>query len=61
MIKTRFHTLLEAKVTEQMDTRMMHLSNGGASDYPAYREAVGYVQGLRDALRLCDEVEKENE
>lgn len=61
MIKTRFHTLLEVRVQEQINQRSIQIMTGGASDYPAYREAVGYILGLNDALRLCEEIEKENE
>ena len=30
---------------------------GQAADYSSYRECVGYIRGLNDALRLCDDIE----
>jgi hypothetical protein len=36
------------------------LVEGGASDYPKYKEIVGYVRGLKDALKYCEEIETEN-
>ena len=61
MAKTRFHALLEERVTKAVESRAQSLASGSAADYAEYRFSVGYVQGLSDALKLCDEIEKENE
>lgn len=56
---TRFHSLLEKKIEETLQSRMASLASGAAADYPLYKENVGYMNGLRDALKLCDEVEQD--
>lgn len=61
MAKTRFHSLLEERIIKAVDSMAMSLASGEASDYPAYRESVGYIRGLREALNLCDEIEGENQ
>lgn len=61
MSKTRFHALLEEKIRIEVENRSISLANGGASDYPNYRESVGYIRGLQDAVKLCEEIERESE
>ena len=56
---TRFHALLEKKIGEEMQNRAASLASGAASDYPNYRESVGYINGLNDALKLCDDIEQD--
>lgn len=60
MAESRFHTLLKQKVTEHMKSRIESLIAGSPGDYPAYREHVGYLRGLNDALELADEINKEH-
>lgn len=59
--KTRFHNLLEEKILQEVDNRSKSIASGGASDYPHYRENVGYITGLQAALALCEEIEREFE
>lgn len=59
MAKTRFHELLERKIKEAVETRSDSLASGHAADYPVYRENVGYINGLKEALTLADDVERE--
>ena len=61
MAQTRFHTLLRAKVQETIEIRVGSISAGQCTDYASYRENVGYIKGLMDALGLADEIEKEYE
>lgn len=60
-MKTRFHAQLEAKINEAVENRSKSIASGDASDYPHYKENVGYILGLRDALKLCDEIAAESE
>lgn len=55
--KTRFHSILEERIQEQLNKRAEELSKG--VDVEHYREQVGYCNGLRDALVIADDVEKE--
>ena len=61
MSKTRFHALLETRINEAVENRSRSIASGAASDYAHYRENVGYIHGLIDALKLCDEIEAESE
>jgi hypothetical protein len=56
---TRFHALLEKKITEAIKDRSDSLVVGQADDYPKYKEGVGYIYGLRTALALCEDVEQD--
>ena len=60
MSKTRFHAQLEAKINEAVENRSISIADGAATDYPHYKENVGYIRGLRDALKFCDEIEAES-
>lgn len=59
MPKTRFHLLLEERVKETLDANTMAIVGGQPKDYATYREAVGYLRGLVDALTLCDQLEED--
>lgn len=61
MAETRFHSLLRVKIDEAVDARSGSMASGACTDYPSYRESVGYIKGLIDALNLADEIEKEYE
>lgn len=61
MAKTRFHSLLEHKINERVESRIESTISGAAEDYARYREQVGYISGLKDALRLAEDVEREME
>lgn len=59
MARTRFHTLLLAKIQEVIVNRTEELTSGSASSYEVYKYNVGYLNGLRDALKLADEVNED--
>lgn len=61
MAETRFHSLLRVKIDEAVNVRSGSMASGACPDYPSYRENVGYIKGLIDALNLADEIEKEYE
>ena len=61
MVQTRFHTLLMGKVEETIRARSDSMAAGQCTDYASYRENVGYIKGLMDALGLADDIEKEYE
>lgn len=35
------------------------LSTGEPKDYPTYRERVGFIAGLREALKVAEEIRKD--
>lgn len=55
--KTRFHRLLEERVTAAVTDMSISIIGGQAEDYARYRESCGYIRGLTDALKLCDDIE----
>ena len=61
MSKTRFHYLLEAKIKEVVENRSISIVEGAAADYAHYKENVGYIRGLHDALKICDDIEAESQ
>lgn len=61
MAITRFHAQLQSKVEEAIDRMAGSIATGVCTDYPQYREKVGYINGLKASLELADDVEKENE
>lgn len=60
MAKTRFQRKLEDRIKEAVEKRKLFLASGGAEDYPGYRESVGYLLGMQEALALCEEIESED-
>lgn len=59
MAKTRFHTILQERVAEEVSKRMRELADGKLTDFTVYRQLVGQIQGFEGALKLCDDIEKE--
>jgi|TARA_Y100000310_G_scaffold202996_1_gene203252 hypothetical protein len=55
MARTVFDVLSDS-IKEAAVARTIFLSEGGAKNYPAYTEAVGYIQGMNEALRLVQEL-----
>jgi len=55
--KTRFHKLLEDRVAGVIADYSVSIIGGQAEDYARYRESCGYIRGLTDALKLCDDIE----
>jgi len=59
MAVTRFHSLLKAKLQEVISDATEAISCGLPSDYSSYKESVGYIRGLNDALRVCEDIERD--
>ena len=59
MAQTRFAALLKRKIEDAANERIGQVANGTCSDYPQYKENVGYIRGLLDAIKLADDVEVE--
>lgn len=60
MSKTRFQLALESRVKEAVENRSISIANGDVTDYAHYREQVGYIRGLQDALKIGEEIESES-
>ena len=59
MAQTRFAALLKNKIEGVVQERATQVANGACTDYPQYKENVGYIRGLLDAIKLADDVEIE--
>jgi len=61
MARTHFRSLLEARINEAVENRSESIASGAATSYEHYKENVGYILGLREALKICDDIEAESE
>jgi hypothetical protein len=57
MSETRFHRALRERITDEVDRFVESLLSGAAPDYPTYRQGVGYLNGLRAAAKLADDID----
>ena len=61
MAKTRFHLLFENAIAHAIIDRSQSVVSGACMDYAAYKQQVGYLEGLNDALKIADSLEEKNE
>jgi hypothetical protein len=59
-VKTRFHSLLEQEVNVEIEQIKEDMANG-IVDNNQYWRSVGLIEGLRGALRLCEDLERDLE
>jgi hypothetical protein len=57
--KTRFHSLLEKRIQQAISDHSEAIIGGQVPDFATYRDSVGYIRGLNDALKLCDEINED--
>ena len=50
---------VRAKLEKLRDELALHLANGLAQDWADYKQRVGVIQGITDAIDVCIESEKE--
>lgn len=54
---SRKEQILLNKIGEEINLRADFIAQGGARDYPEYRESVGFIKGLEAAIKLLEEAE----
>jgi hypothetical protein len=54
-IESQHSRVFRELVNKFRATLVNDLANGTPPDYPAYRQAVGRIEGLSDALKLSEE------
>jgi hypothetical protein len=59
MARSRFHSLLRAKVAEEMEARSAAIVGGNCTEYSHYRFETGFLQGMMAVLKLADDIESE--
>jgi hypothetical protein len=60
VVKTRFHSLLEALVQAEIEKYKDEISEG-IVDNQRYWYSVGLIAGLKGSLRLCEDLERDLE
>lgn len=58
-IRSRHGELVVKKLNEWRDGIVASLAAGNAADYPTYRNLVGRIQGIDDALKIAEEADFE--
>lgn len=61
MARTHFHNVLEKRVLEAVQSKSEGLAAGVAKSYDHYRYEAGFIQGLHEALKIADEISKEDQ
>lgn len=61
MAKTRFHSLLEERLTGEIVNKRDSLAEGTAKDFGDYRYWVGYIAGLMAGVEIANDIQRENE
>lgn len=55
----RLSRTLKARLQEEIDRQAVLIISGNAPDYASYKERIGELRGLRQAIHICDELEKD--
>lgn len=58
-IKSLHSRMFEKLIAEQQTKLLTSLATGGAPDYATYKQIVGRIEGLDDALRLSEQADFE--
>lgn len=56
-IRSHHSRLFEQRLAEHRQALIDSLAIGTAADYPAYRQLVGRIQGIDDAVKLSAEAD----
>jgi hypothetical protein len=57
--KTRFHARLHDRINEVLEGQIESIIGGEALDFASYKGMAGYIRGLNDALRICEDIERD--
>lgn len=60
MPKSRFHSQLEAKIHEAIAQSAEFIVSGAPYDFAQYKHNTGFIGGLKKALELAEEIERED-
>lgn len=59
MPRTRNFLKLQVRIDDQIKSVSDSILRGDPKSYEAYKDWVGYIRGLRDAIKFADEIEGE--
>ncbi len=57
----RLPSTLRGKLSARVNELAGQLAAGNAQDWADYKERVGHLRGLGDAINICTEIEREQE
>lgn len=57
--RTRFHAILADRINKEVENRAASIISGACVDYAAYKSNTEYIRGLLEALKICEEIERE--
>jgi len=60
MAQTFFGSLLKQRIVDTINARAESLALGAAQNYESYRQNVGFIEGLKEVLNICEELEKDH-
>lgn len=61
MARSHYQVKLVEKLENAASKEAAFLIAGTADDYAKYREVVGYIRGLNDAVKIANQIEQEME
>lgn len=56
-IKSQHSRVFEQRLAEHRQTLIAGLATGTPTDYAAYRQLVGQIQGIDDALKISEQAD----
>lgn len=57
LVRSHYSGMLGARLRELREKIALDLADGCAMDYAAYRQIVGRMQGLDDAMKISEDVD----
>ena len=57
MARSRFHAMFEHELVKVLDDYVKSMGDGNCADFGEYKRSVGFIQGLKEALAIANEVE----
>ena len=57
---TQHARTIKKRLQELRAIQVEYLASGNASDWPDYKRRIGRLEGLDEALHICNEVERED-
>jgi hypothetical protein len=57
--ESHFHRVLRARVAEVLDARSQSIASGACATHDHYQHEVGFIAGLRAALELAEDLERD--
>lgn len=60
-VRSRIQALWENKINEEILNLSESIALGACSDMEHYRNQVGYIRGLKEAIRIFNDIQEDDE